>query len=574
MIDFSELLNINQLVDFLLLIARFVIPFLALVIILKIYLSLNRHQRKEEPLVVDSYSGQAFPVQSWENSIGRNKSNDVYIDDHSVSRDHCVLLRRKDGWFVNDTGSKYGTYINGQSIQDRTPVYIDDNITVGNTTLTLKKATDYTDISKFASFMNKFKSKKEIPPASIMSLITFFLSLLTVTSCLKGNSLSFVPLLFFVAFISISWCYFFFSKYIFKRKYFEIESLAIFLTGIGLILASGRLGNGENDDLIIRQLLTQVISFTAGIILFCVIIKFIEKPDKVEKWRVPVMIISILFLFSSIVLGSVINGATNWISIGGISIQPSEFVKIAFIFTGASALDILQKNKNLIQFILYASICVGALAIMSDFGTALIFFITFLMIAFMRSGSFKTVLLALSGAVLGGTVVLRFMPYIAERFSAWGHVFEQAYDLGYQQARTLTYCASGGLFGVGIGHGYLQYVAASETDLVFGVICEELGLIMALLVAISIGGLFFHARAVTTRSRSAFYSVSACCAAGLLVAQTSLNIFGATDILPLTGVTLPFISLGGSSMIACWGLLAFIKASDEKTYHKEIIIKD
>lgn len=95
---------------------------------------------------------------------------------------------------------------------------------------------------------------------------------------------------------------------------------------------------------------------------------------------------------------------------------------------------------------------------------------------------------------------------------------------------------------------------------------EEMGYIVAVTVAISIALLIIYARSVTTRSRSTFYSITACCAAGLLVVQMSLNIFGATDILPLTGVTLPFISAGGSSMISCWGLIAFIKAADERTY--------
>ena len=93
-----------------------------------------------------------------------------------------------------------------------------------------------------------------------------------------------------------------------------------------------------------------------------------------------------------------------------------------------------------------------------------------------------------------------------------------------------------------------------------------MGLIVTVALAVSIGALVFYARAITTRSRSTFYSISACCAAGLLVVQLSLNIFGATDILPLTGVTFPFISAGGSSMISCWGLFAFIKAADERTY--------
>ena len=206
---------------------------------------------------------------------------------------------------------------------------------------------------------------------------------------------------------------------------------------------------------------------------------------------------------------------------------------------------------------------------MGDFGTALIFFGTFLLISFTRSGDFKTVILALTGAGLGGFIVLNMKPYVLRRFQGWRHVWEYTQDSrGYQQARVLTYIASGGLFGVGIGNGVLKYVAASESDLVFGLMSEEMGFISAVTIAIAIATLFIYARSVTTRSRSTFYSISACCAAGLFVIQMSLNVFGATDILPLTGVTFPFISAGGSSIISCWGLLAFIKAADERTYAK------
>ena len=106
----------------------------------------------------------------------------------------------------------------------------------------------------------------------------------------------------------------------------------------------------------------------------------------------------------------------------------------------------------------------------------------------------------------------------------------------------------------------------NESDLVFGLVAEEMGIIVAITLALAVALLVVYARAITTRSRSTFYSISACCAAGLLVVQLTLNIFGATDLLPLTGVTFPFISSGGSSIISCWGLLAFIKAADERTY--------
>ncbi|MGN0550310.1 MAG: FtsW/RodA/SpoVE family cell cycle protein [Acutalibacteraceae bacterium] len=561
---FLESINMQIVTDAAIVALRILIPLMGIIVVFQCYSSMRRQRRDEKPLVmlVNKKTDECLPVLAWENSIGRGRSCDITVsDDMSVSRDHCVLLRREAGWFVSDTGAKFGTYVNGEKIEGRTPVYIDDEITVGKTTLVLKRAQDYTDISR-SWFFKKPGSKASITPFNLMVLITVFMLFAAVSACVTMDKTDLMPLVYFGVFMTLSWIFYLVSTKLLNRKGFELESLAIFLSGVGVMLSARQE---------MRQTFVQIIACGIGMILFCIIIKFIQNPDRVEKWRIPVMIIAVLFLASSIVLGRVIYGAANWISIGGISIQPSEFVKVAFIFVGASALDQLQRKGNLIQFIIFSVLCVGALFLMSDLGTAVIFFGTFLMIAYMRSGDLKTIILAVAAAVLGGAIVLRYKAYIADRFSAWGHAFEQSAGLGYQQARTLTYAASGGLFGVGLGNGYLKYIGASESDLVFGLLCEEYGLILALTVAVSIGALFFYARAITTRSRSTFYSITACCAAGLLVLQSSLNIFGATDILPLTGVTLPFISVGGSSMIACWGLIAFIKAADERTYaHKKI----
>jgi cell division protein FtsW (lipid II flippase) len=355
----------------------------------------------------------------------------------------------------------------------------------------------------------------------------------------------------------VEWGFFSVSYFALRRVNFELEALGLFLTGIGVMMLVRQVE---------RSAYVQLIAAALGIILYCVIVKFIENPDKVNKLRLPMMIVAVAMLSTSILLGRVTNGAANWVYIGSISFQPSEFVKTIFIFIGASALDQLMTKKNLIELIAFSVVCVGLLAVMGDFGTALIFFVTFLLIAFMRSGDFKTIILALAAAVFGVTIVLRFKPYVADRFKAWRHAWQYAQAEGYQQVHVLTFIASGGLFGVGIGNGFLKQVAASESDLVFGVVAEEMGVIVAITLALAVALLVIYARAITTRSRSTFYSISAGCAAGLLVVQLSLNIFGATDILPLTGVTFPFISCGGSSIMSCWGLLAYIKAADERTY--------
>ena len=124
--------------------------------------------------------------------------------------------------------------------------------------------------------------------------------------------------------------------------------------------------------------------------------------------------------------------------------------------------------------------------------------------------------------------------------------------------------ASGGLVGLGLGRGWLKYVAASDTDLVFAFVSEEWGLLVAVMMVavLVIMGVFVLKAA--SMGRSSFYTIGACAAMSIMITQTILNVFGTVDLLPLTGVTFPFVSNGGSSMMASWGLLAFIKAADTR----------
>ncbi len=539
---------------------RILMPIYAIFIVYQCYAAMRRRRRSEKPLVTlfNTRTGERTPVVLWENSIGRGKANDITVDDPTVSRNHCVLLRRKEGWFVSDIGSTAGTYVNGQLAEGRTQVLVDDYIKVGTTEFRLLRGDEYYDEIKSSWFFKKVSDKPAIKAWKLMLMVTLFHFFMSIEAMFWNDGTNVLsPLIMFGALAAVEWGFFSISYFGLRRVSFELEALALFLTGIGVMLLVRQVE---------RSAYVQLIAAVVGMIIFCVIIKLIENPDKINKFRIPLMIIAVLLLLTSIVFGKVTKGAANWIYIGYISIQPSELVKVIYIAIGAGALDVLQTKRNLIEFMIFSVICVGLLALMGDFGTALIFFITFLLIAFMRSGDFKTIILALAAAVFGVTFVLRFKPYVADRFKAWRHAWDYAQAEGYQQVHVLTFIASGGLFGVGIGNGFLKQVAASESDLVFGLVAEEMGVIVAITLALAVALLVIYARAITTRSRSTFYSISAGCAAGLLVVQLSLNIFGATDILPLTGVTFPFISCGGSSIMSCWGLIAFIKAADERTY--------
>ena len=288
------------------------------------------------------------------------------------------------------------------------------------------------------------------------------------------------------------------------------------------------------------------------------------------KLRLPVAVGALILLLINLIIGKVKYGAQNWIEIGGITVQPSEFVKVAFIFVGAATLEKIQTSKNIIKFIAFSIACVGTLILIRDFGTALIFFVTFLIIAFMNSGDFKTVGLAVSAAGLGGAIVIKYKSYVTNRFAIYRHIWQDPYGKGYQQTHILTGIASGGLLGMGIGNGKIRHYFDNylvTTDDVFGIICEEWGFIFGLLLVLSFAAIAVSALVNSIAARSTFYSICAVAGAGMLLFQTGLNIFGITDILPLTGVTLPFVSQGGSSMLSCWAVLAFIKASDVRTYN-------
>lgn len=356
------------------------------------------------------------------------------------------------------------------------------------------------------------------------------------------------------------WVYFLFFYTVFHRRNFELEIIAFFLSGVGLVTVGSQIPS---------QGFKQYFMVLAGIIVFVFLTFLLGYVDFCMKIRYVVAGLAILLLLVNLVIAKTHMGARNWIEIGGITVQPSEFVKVAFIFVGAATLEKIQTSKNIIAYIVFSMAVVGSLIVIKDFGTALIFFITFLIIAFMTSGDIKTIILAVASAVMGGAIVLKYRSNIMHRFEVYRHVWEadNFNSTGYQQTRVLVGLASGGLLGLGIGKGNVRNIGESTNDLIFGVICEEWGYIFGIALVLSFVCIAVSALVNSIASRSTFYSIAAVAGAGMLLFQTALNIFGITDILPLTGVTLPFVSQGGSSMICCWGVLAFIKASDVRTYN-------
>lgn len=543
-----------DLLGYVTMILRYITPLLAGVILYRCARSFLSGKTEEETWgYLCMPNGGRISLNHWENIIGRNKACDALMEYPTISRNHAALIRNGKGeWKIYDLKSKSGIQVNGVDVEGSLDVAHGDTITMGGVGFTFLVRSDEELARQAAS---RTKPGGEVKPGLTLMLLTELQLLLGIQHyiAMGDEAELYVP----VAFLTLSlimWVYYLFMR-VMRRRGVEVETIAFFLCTLGLSVVAT-----DEPTALMKQLVFVIV----GVLLFLFLGFFLRSLERARKLRWPIAIIGVLLLAATLVIAESTYGAKNWISIGGFSLQPSEFVKICFVFAGATTMDRLFAKRNLIFFMGFSALCVIVLGLMSDFGTALVFFVAYLIIAFLRSGDFATILLSAGGAGLGGFLILTVKPYIASRFSTWGHAWDFPHDGGYQQTRTMAAAASGGLFGVGAGNGWLHTVVAAETDMVFGIICEELGLITAIFAVAAIVLLAFFAIKSAACARSSFYVIGACAAVSMLMFQLALNVFGSLDILPFTGVTFPFVSRGGSSLIACWGLLAFIKAADTR----------
>ena len=532
---------------------RFVFPVLAFFIVFRCTKSLLSFRREPEIWAwLCLPDGTRLPVTHWENIIGRSKRSDLVIDVATISRSHAVLTRYDDGsWSISDVGSRGGVFVNGERT-NMAAITINDTISLGGIEMYLEPITHRQEVIQASS---RTKAGKLIRPGGTLFLLTLFqaLTLLQLMMNVDSEHLRSVAIAF-AGLAALEWLLFFITRLL-RRSGFEPETLAFFLSTIGLsVVASSAPGST------IKQFAAMVL----GIFLYIAIIWSLRDLERAKKIRYIAAAAGLALLAVNLVFGRSIYGAKNWIMIGGVSFQPSELVKVCFIFAGASTMDRIVTRRNLILYIGYSAIICGALALMSDFGAALIFFVCFLVIAYLRSGSFAGIALICAGTGFAGVLAVKFKPYILERFSTWGHIWEDPLNKGFQQTRALMCIASGGLVGLGVGRGWLKYVAASDTDLVFAFVSEEWGLLVALMLVAVLVVLGVFVVKAAAMGRSSFYTIGACAAMSIMITQAILNVFGTVDFLPLTGVTFPFVSNGGSSMMSAWGLLAFIKAADTR----------
>jgi len=495
--------------------------------------------------------GRKLPITHWENVIGSHKRSDVIVNASNIEKSHAVITRYDDGsWSIAETASNGPIFVNNKRVAFA-PLTETDKISIGGIKMKLQPMNKRQE-GRLAQLRTPARPLDSLANLLLLSMLQCFCAISYLMRC--GGNYATQIVIGFSGIMIAQWLLMIFYLCI-KKPSFEVEILAFLMCTIGMA-AIAAVKPGE--------MVKQLIAMYLGLALFLGMGWALRDLERAKKLRYYAGAIGIGLLLITLVFGKTYHGARNWLLIGGMSIQPSEISKVCFVFMGASAMDHILNKRNLIFFIVYTALLCLCLAIMNDFGTALIFFVAFLFIAYLRSGSIGTIALSLTSVGFAGVLALRMAPHALQRFSSWRHIWDDPFGKGYQQTRSLMCIASGGLFGLGAGNGFMGRIFAADSDVVFATVSEEWGLLIAIMMVVCIIALGFFSLRMAGIGRSSFYTIGSCTAAGILLVQTILNVLGTLDVLPLTGVTFPFVSNGGSSMMAAWGLLAFIKAADTR----------
>ncbi len=328
--------------------------------------------------------------------------------------------------------------------------------------------------------------------------------------------------------------------------------------------------------------LGQVVFLFLGVALMVGTLAVVKNLEVIKRYKYVLGIAGIILLVLPMFIGTEIYGSKLWIKIGGFQFQPGEFAKVLIVLFLAGY---LAENRELLSIsnrtvlgikfprlrLLYPlfivwGVCLLVVAFERDLGSALLFYTIFLIMLYVATGRVSYVIIGLALLAVGAFGMYQIMSHVQVRVAIWLDPFSDAQNLGYQIVQSLFSLADGGLAGVGIGKGMADIIPVVASDMIFAAIGEEMGLLGGSAVLLLF--MLFAVRGLTTAAR-AKSDLAAFSAAGLTAAisfQAFTIVGGVTKLIPLTGVTLPFMSQGGSSLLASFVIVALLlRAGDEAT---------
>ena len=303
----------------------------------------------------------------------------------------------------------------------------------------------------------------------------------------------------------------------------------------------------------------QMVFYVAGLAVLLAAAWFVSRVRRWHGFTLLAMVLGIGALVLPLAFGEWNYGAKNWVSLPVIgSFQPSELVKLALVLAMAYYFSAHRTVWQMMPALVFAAACLVLLMLQRDLGTALIYYLTTLALFYVACGNLPLTAVGLGGGVAAAVLGYKMFAHVKVRVAMWQNPWSDALDKGYQIIQALLAIGSGGLFGVGLGQGTPEKIPAYYNDFIFAVVCEQLGIVFGICVIAVYVLLLLRGMEVSMRARRSFDMLLGCGVVALLGVQTFMIVAGVIKMIPLTGVTMPFLSYGGSSLLSCMAMMGML----------------
>ncbi len=507
-------------------------------------------------------------------TLGRHFRCDIRLKHPSVLLRHATIYLYDGDWYLQPIKSSGVVKINGVSIAQATPLRHNDQLSIGDISLLFMseklagvRLSEQYAKRQLALNPNLFLKQPGSPLAWWLFQVLYGLMTVACYAQLSGDLLVLrrPTLAILGAFWIIFNLYYLFLSKLFK--YFDriVWLSTLFMMTLGLViqfrltLLWPRLMDevlSENGHQIFKAMISllapQYLALALGLILMPIVMVVACRTRFLEMLYPVCLVITPLLLVATLVLGTgdEQHGATLWLRIGGMSIQLTEFAKLTYIIVLATFFKTRPKLSRQLCFALWAGTVMFLIMLLPDLGSIMILLPVTLVVYVVMTSEYWTTLAILIGGTSFGALAFALFPHVRNRLSGWTTLWQEVNDSNRQIVYGLQAMARGGLMGRGIGNGSPDGIPVVASDMVFTVLCEDLGLLVGLCVVVAFIIIWLRGAKNMILVKDGFTSSLTLAISTMFFFESAIVIAGCTGLMPLTGVTLPFIAQGGSSLLA------------------------